>query len=81
MGLRAYVQIRDDAYPAALLYNGILGGYPHSKLFINVREKESLAYYASSRFDGIKGSLMIQTGIEISNKEKAETLYASNWRI
>lgn len=74
MGLRAYVTYGDDAYPAALLYNGLLGGYPHSKLFIHVREKESLAYYASSRFDGHKGILTIQTGIEITNKEKAETI-------
>jgi len=29
------------------VYNGILGGDPHSKLFRNVREKASLAYFAS----------------------------------
>jgi len=74
IGLRANVSYADDAYPAALVYNGILGGYPHSKLFINVREKESLAYYASSRYDGHKGLLMIQTGVEIANKDKAESI-------
>lgn len=74
IGLRANVTYGDDRYPAALVYNGILGGYPHSKLFIHVREKESLAYYASSRYDGHKGLLMVQTGIEITNKEKAETI-------
>jgi len=74
MGLRTNVTYADDAYPAALVYNGILGGFPHSKLFIHVREKASLAYYASSRFDGHKGLLMIQTGIEIANKEKAEEI-------
>ena len=61
MGLRTYVGYGDEAYPAALVYNGILGGYPHSKLFINVREKESLAYYASSRLDGHKGIITVQT--------------------
>lgn len=71
MGLRMSTNYRDDAYPAALLYNGVLGGYPHSKLFINVREKASLAYYASSRYDGHKGLLTIQSGIEIENYEKA----------
>ncbi len=54
-----------------LMYNGVLGGYPHSKLFTNVREKASLAYYASSRFDGHKGILTIQSGIEMANYEKA----------
>lgn len=71
MGLRTGVGYGDDDYPAILLYNGILGGYPHSKLFINVREKESLAYYASSRLDGHKGICTIQSGIEIGNYDKA----------
>ncbi|NQX65826.1 insulinase family protein [Paenibacillus alba] len=71
MGLRTNLSYRDEKYPVALMYNGVLGGYPHSKLFINVREKASLAYYASSRFDGHKGILTIQSGIEMANYEKA----------
>ncbi len=43
MGLSMNTSYADDDYPAALMYNGILGGYPHSKLFLNVREKASLA--------------------------------------
>ncbi|MGO4375377.1 M16 family metallopeptidase, partial [Paenibacillus sp. MCAF20] len=74
MGLRTGVGYADDDYPAALMYNGILGGYPHSKLFLNVREKESLAYYAASRLDGHKGICTIQSGIEIKNYEKAVTI-------
>jgi predicted Zn-dependent peptidase len=71
MGLRTNVTYADEQYPSALMYNGVLGGYPHSKLFTNVREKESLAYYASSRLDGHKGILTLQSGIEIQNYEKA----------
>ncbi|MBD0380293.1 EF-P 5-aminopentanol modification-associated protein YfmF [Paenibacillus sedimenti] len=71
MGLRTHISYRDEQYPVALMYNGVLGGYPHSKLFINVREKASLAYYASSRFDGHKGILTLQSGIEMQNYEKA----------
>ncbi|HEY0829309.1 MAG TPA: pitrilysin family protein [Bacilli bacterium] len=71
MGLRTNITYADPHYPAALMYNGILGAYPHSKLFANVREKESLAYYASSRLDGHKGILTIQSGIEIKNYTKA----------
>ncbi|CAI6033351.1 hypothetical protein PAECIP112173_00721 [Paenibacillus sp. JJ-100] len=74
MGLRTSITYADDQYAAALMYNGILGGYPHSKLFVNVREKESLAYYASSRYDGHKGIATIQSGIEIPNYEKAVTI-------
>jgi predicted Zn-dependent peptidase len=71
MGLRTGVGYDDEAYPAALMYNGILGGYPHSKLFLNVREKESLAYYAASRLDGHKGICTIQSGIEFANYDRA----------
>ncbi|KQO04358.1 EF-P 5-aminopentanol modification-associated protein YfmF [Paenibacillus sp. Leaf72] len=71
LGLRTGVAYGDDDYAAALMYNGVLGGYPHSKLFLNVREKESLAYYAASRLDGHKGICTVQSGIEIENYEKA----------
>ena len=71
MGLRTGIGYDHKLYPASLMYNGILGGYPHSKLFINVREKESLAYYAASRLDGHKGICTIQSGIEFANYDKA----------
>jgi predicted Zn-dependent peptidase len=74
MGLRIGVRYADDDYPAALMYNGILGAFPHSKLFINVRERASLAYYAASRYDGHKGILTIQSGIEIANFERASAI-------
>ena len=31
-------------YYSLVMYNGVLGGFPHSKLFVNVREKAHLAY-------------------------------------
>lgn len=74
LGLRTGIRYSDDDYAVILMYNGILGGYPHSKLFLNVREKESLAYYAASRLDGHKGICTIQSGIEIANYERAVTI-------
>lgn len=71
MGLRTGTTYADPDYAAGLVYNGVLGAYPHSKLFVNVREKASLAYYAMSRLDGHKGILTIQSGIELTNYEKA----------
>lgn len=71
IGCRTNISLGDEAYPALLIYNGILGGFPHSKLFVNVREKESLAYYASSKLESHKGLLLIQSGIEIKNYERA----------
>jgi predicted Zn-dependent peptidase len=71
MGLRTNTAYGDPNYASGLLYNGILGSFPHSKLFLNVREKESLAYYAASRLDGHKGIITIQSGIEIDKYERA----------
>jgi len=71
MGLRVGATYGSDQYAALLVYNGLLGGFPHSKLFVNVREKASLAYYASSRLDGHKGILTLQSGVEIANYERA----------
>jgi predicted Zn-dependent peptidase len=71
MGLRVGATYGSDQYAALLVYNGLLGGFPHSKLFVNVREKASLAYYASSRLDGHKGIMTIQSGIEVANYERA----------
>lgn len=55
---------------ALLVFNGLFGGFPHSKLFMNVREKASLAYYASSSFDTFRGYLQVQTGINSDNREQ-----------
>ncbi|MFC5702068.1 EF-P 5-aminopentanol modification-associated protein YfmF [Cohnella faecalis] len=74
MGLRVGSTYADPNYAALLVYNGLLGAFPHSKLFVNVREKASLAYYASSRIDGHKGIMTIQSGIEVQNFDRAVTI-------
>jgi predicted Zn-dependent peptidase len=71
LGFRTNTAYRSDEFLALLLCNGVLGAFPHSKLFVNVREKANLAYYASSRLDSLTGLLSIQTGIEVANYEKA----------
>lgn len=60
----------DDLHFPLLVFNGLFGGFPHSKLFLNVREKHSLAYYASSSTDPFRGLLTVQTGIDGQNREK-----------
>lgn len=71
IGCRTHITYKDDDYPALLVYNGVLGGFPHSKLFVNVREKQSLAYYAVSRLESHKGIMMIMSGIDVNNYQKA----------
>ncbi|MGC4375697.1 pitrilysin family protein [Fictibacillus sp. Mic-4] len=74
MGLRTYTTYADPDYLALQVCNGIFGGFSHSKLFINVREKHSLAYYAASRFESHKGSIFVMSGIETANYEKTVSI-------
>ena len=62
--------IRDSYYPLAF-YNGILGVFPHSKLFQNVREKASLAYFVFSRLERHKGIMIIAAGIDPAHYRKS----------
>lgn len=64
MALTSDITQKSDQYPALILYNGILGGYPHAKLFQNVREQRGLAYYIGSSLDSIMGFQFISAGIE-----------------
>lgn len=59
-------------YPALVLCNALFGGTTTAKLFLNVREKLSLCYYASSSLDRYKGVMLVSSGVEFSNKQQAE---------
>ncbi|HHU93007.1 MAG TPA: insulinase family protein [Halanaerobiaceae bacterium] len=74
LGFRTGITRKDDLYYPLLMYNGILGAFPHSKLFQNVREKESLAYYASSSLESTKGLLLITAGIDFANYDKTRDI-------
>ena len=58
-------------YPALLLFNTIYGGSSNSKLFMNVREKESLCYYASTTLHRQKNLITLSSGFEFENYQKA----------
>jgi predicted Zn-dependent peptidase len=74
MGFRTHVSPVSEDYFPMVVYNGILGGDTHSKLFRNVREKASLAYYAQSVLEKYKGLMIIMSGIESANRAKAEEI-------
>lgn len=71
IGYRTHTRIGDEDYLPLLVFNGMFGGYAHSKLFMNVREKASLCYYCASRLDNYKGLMYVYSGIEAQNYEKA----------
>jgi predicted Zn-dependent peptidase len=72
--------LSEDEYFSFIVANSIFGSGVHSKLFNNVREKLSLAYYAFSRTERVKNAVIVGMGIEEENFKKAydETLYQLN---
>ena len=74
IGLRTNTSCDENDYYKMLVCNGILGGGVHSKLFRNVREKNSLAYYAFSRLEKFKGLMVISSGIDAKNVKEAQKI-------
>lgn len=74
IGYRTNITFKDEEYPALHVFNGLFGGFPSSKLFMNVREKHSLAYYASSRMESHKGLLFVFSGIAPENYTKTKNI-------
>ena len=61
----------EEDYPALVMLNAVYGGTTMSKLFMNVREKLSLCYYASSSVERMKGILWVASGIEFDKYQQA----------
>ncbi|NUN48959.1 MAG: insulinase family protein [Candidatus Brocadiae bacterium] len=70
MGYRTYTTFAHPGSVAMGFMNGILGGTAHSRLFVNVRERDGLAYSAGSSVDRLKGLLMVHAGIDPAKYEK-----------
>lgn len=60
-----------DDFAALTMGNTLFGGSSNSKLFMNVREKLSLCYYASSLLHREKGLITVASGVEFENLQRA----------
>lgn len=74
MGYRTDITRASPYYPHLLVANGLLGGFPHSRLFRKVREEKGLAYYVFSRLESTKGLLAISAGIEDSHLDETVSI-------
>lgn len=73
MGFRTGgIRVQDEKFPALLLMNAVFGGTSMSKLFMNVRERLSLCYFASSALERIKGLMIVSSGIEFEKYRQAK---------
>jgi len=71
IGLRTPITAADPRFPALLLLNAIFGSGVTSKLFVHIREEQSLCYYAGSSIDKFKGIMLVDSGIEFANYQVA----------
>lgn len=75
MGYRTNIDFKEtEKYYSLVVGSNVLGGGPHSKMFINIREKESLCYYIYSAVEKYKGIMFISSGIEFQNYDKTVDL-------
>lgn len=72
LGFRIGFGLGDEMYPAMLVLNAMFGGTTTSRLFLHVREKLSLCYYASSTLVSLKGLVLVACGVDPANFEAAK---------
>lgn len=86
-GIRVPITRAHPLYFALIVYNGMFGGFNHSKLFSTIREKRGLAYYINTRLESTKGLILINAGIDVKNhaivkeiiEEKLEEMRRGNF--
>lgn len=72
MGYRLGECMDDMDIASLYTFNAVFGGSVTSKLFMNVREKLSLCYYASSLVDTHKGLMIVSSGVDFDKFDAAK---------
>ena len=73
LGFRTGTVLSDGTWHIFSVFSEIFGGSATSKLFMNVREKLSLCYYCSCVSEAHKGIMVVYSGINACNRDKAQT--------
>ena len=71
MGFSSPITNRDPAFPAMQVLCTLYGGGMTSKLFQNLRERQSLCYSVSSGYYGAKGIMTVYAGIDPATEDAA----------
>lgn len=69
MGFTSGIRNTDPEFPAMQVFNCIFGGGMTSKLFQNIREKQSLCYSIGSSYYGAKGLMQVSAGIDFDQED------------
>ena len=81
MGFTTPITNQHKDFAAMQVFNAVYGAGMTSKLFVNVREKLSLCYYAGSGYYGSKGIVTVSSGIDECNYETARDEILSQLRL
>jgi len=73
LGFRIAITDPEGNVEAAQLMNTLLGGCATSLLFTHVREEQSLCYYCASSYDRYQGIILVDSGVQEQDAEKAKT--------
>lgn len=71
MGFVTPITNRCPEFAAMQVFNNLFGGGMTSKLFMNVREKQSLCYSIGSGYYSAKGIVSVNAGIDFDQEETA----------
>ncbi len=63
MGYRSEIRVKDEQYRGMFLFSLMMGGFFHSSLFQEIREKRSLSYSVNSDYNSKKGTFAIYAGL------------------
>ena len=72
MSFRTMISYDHPLNEPLMVANGILGSFPHSRLFTQVREKESLCYSIHSQVDSNMGMMFISSGVDAEKVGQAQ---------
>ena len=73
IGFRLGECMEEPDLAAIYVFNAVYGSGVTSKLFMNVREKLSLCYYASSLVDTHKGIMLVSSGVDFDKVDEAKS--------
>ncbi len=79
IGFRTGINRQSPDFATLLVANGLLAGFPHSRLFRKVREEQGLAYYIFSRVESTKGLMTVSAGIDGEQLEETLDIIEGEW--
>jgi predicted Zn-dependent peptidase len=69
LGFRSDIDLNHADFPSFVVMNKLFGGGPQSKLFMEIREKESLCYSIYSALEKHKSLLFVACGIDSDKRD------------